>query len=74
MVGKVRWLDFGAGPGVTSDSIDVPSKYKQGWTNASRTIYLCGRILNQQKDLALTQDEDVGYSNYFPAYRSGDVE
>ena len=69
--GRVRWLDFGGAAG----RLDLPDSrlagFKRGWTNDTRTAWLCGRILNTKRYQALSAR--VSSSDYFPAYRAGEL-
>ncbi len=68
---RVRWLDFGGSAG----RVDLPASsladFKRGWTNDTRTAWLCGRILNTKRYEALSAR--VSSSDYFPAYRAGEL-
>ena len=66
--GRVRWLDFGGVPGATDRAADGLKLFKKGWATATRTTYLCGKILNETLYHALSaRVGDDG--SYFPAYR-----
>ena len=58
--GSLRWLNLGAGAGVRSEE-DGLTRFKRGWTNRTKTAYLCGKILNHEVYQEL--------SAFFPAYR-----
>lgn len=62
----VRWVNLGAGAGITNDSQDGLSRFKRGWATTTRTAWLCGRILNPAAYRSLT---NAPASQYFPAYR-----
>jgi hypothetical protein len=72
--GRVRWLDLGAGAGLDSSGDDGLSRFKRGWSNATRQVYFCGRVLNRTRYDELTANRGVGATNYFPAYRSGEFQ
>lgn len=69
---RVRWLDFGAGAGLTSHQ-DGLSRFKAGWSNSTRPAYFCGRILNPERYDALTAGLQAQETDYFPAYRRGEL-
>lgn len=66
------WLDLGAGAGLSDDEDDGLTRFKKGWSNDSRLVYLCGRILDSQRYDELTQMTPTSDSGYFPAYRAGE--
>ena len=61
----VAWLDLGAAADGGRDGLRA---FKAGWANATRTAYLCGRILDRAnyRDLAARAGSR---GEYFPAYR-----
>jgi hypothetical protein len=69
---KVQWVDLGAGAGATARQ-DGLSRFKAGWSNSIRPAYFCGRILNPERYDALTRELYPNATNYFPAYRSGEL-
>jgi hypothetical protein len=69
---KVQWIDLGAGAG-TAARQDGLSRFKAGWSNNTRPAYFCGRILNPERYDALTRELHPGVTDYFPAYRSGEL-
>lgn len=70
-VGKVRYLNLGAGAGVGGDDKDGLSVFKRGWANGARPAYFCGKILNRGKYRELL-DGNARITSYFPAYRNGE--
>lgn len=66
--GRVRWLDLGGSAGLESRS-DGLASFKRGWSNTSRTAFLCGRVLNPRRYTALCEAAATGNSEYFPGYR-----
>jgi hypothetical protein len=71
---KVRWLDWGGTSGVQNNSQDGLSRFKRGWSTGTRTAYFCGKVINQEKYAALAETRTLYKTNYFPAYRSGEME
>ena len=66
--GKVRWLDLGGGAGYT-DRDDGLTQFKRGWSNDTRPVWLCGRVLNMERYIELTASARAEHACYFPAYR-----
>jgi hypothetical protein len=69
---KVRWLDLGAGAGITGESTDGLSEYKRGWSTGTRTVYFCGRIFDYQRYAEIMKAKGIPGTDYFPAYRKGE--
>ena len=72
-LGKVKWLNLGAGAGAATGNRDGLTKFKAGWANGTRPGYFCGRILDRQGYAALVQQTHTEDASYFPAYRSGEL-
>lgn len=70
----LRWLNLGAGPGVKSKGVDGLTRFKLGWSTATRTAYFCGRIFDEEKYLEIVKANNVAKTNYFPAYRKGEFD
>jgi hypothetical protein len=70
---RIGWLDVGAGAGLGGDDAGL-TRFKRGWSTASRTVYFCGRIFDRQKYAEATQAKGVvaADTRYFPAYRQGE--
>lgn len=64
-----RWIVLGAGAGTHNDGSDGLTRFKRGWANETRTVYLCGRILNQAAYAELVGAAVTTGQNFFPAYR-----
>ena len=70
-----RWLGLGGGAGGSVSESDGLTRFKRGWTNAVRTVYLCGRVFDRdqyERLVAATQTRAHG-ARYFPLYRAGDT-
>lgn len=67
-----RWINFGAGAGLNSDSIDGLTRFKKGWATETRVTYLCGRIFDHEKYAAALAARGMDDNDYFPAYREGE--
>jgi hypothetical protein len=65
----LRWLNLGAGAGVDAGAQTGLTRFKQGWSNTSRTTYFCGRIFDRKSYLQIVQQKGIGATSYFPAYR-----
>lgn len=68
----VRWLSLGGGAGVDPSATDGLARFKRGWSNATRQVYLCGKILDAPLYDRLAQVAGTPRSAYFPAYRAGE--
>ncbi len=68
------WLNLGASGGVNSRGTDGLARFKQGWSNCTRTAYFCGRILNRRRYLQIVQSKNISTTKYFPAYRLGEFQ
>lgn len=60
-------VSLGASAGLRGDPSDGLSRFKQGWSTGTRTVYLCGRVLDQQRYAKLSGSHEAAF---FPAYRS----
>ena len=70
---SVQRLTLGAGAGIGAAATDGLSWFKRGWSNATLSVYLCGKILDPQSYAALAQTgASAARSDYFPAYRAGE--
>jgi hypothetical protein len=70
----LRWLSLGAGAGVDSDGGAGLNRFKEGWSNSSRSTYLCGRILDREKYDELVSSRMIAQTGYFPGYRLGEFQ
>ncbi len=70
--GKARWLNLGGGAGIHNDGTDGLTLYKRGWTNETRTVHFCGRILNRGRYEEVVNARGLTEGGYFPAYRKGE--
>jgi Acetyltransferase (GNAT) domain len=71
---KIRWLNLGGGAGVTKGAADGLSRFKKGWSTATRTAYFCGRIFDAERYAEIVKVKGDAGTSYFPAYRSGEFE
>lgn len=65
----VAWASLGAGAGVRPHYADGLSRFKAGWATGTRTVYLCGRILDPRRYTELVRTRSCPHADYFPAYR-----
>jgi hypothetical protein len=68
------WLDLGSATGLQDNQVNGLLNFKRRWATGTRPVYLCSRILNQDKYVELSQKTQQQHSNYFPAYRSGEFQ
>jgi hypothetical protein len=67
----LRWLNLGAGAGAAGGASGL-SRFKEGWSNATRTAYFCGRVLDPEKYREIVAAKGAPPTSYFPAYRLGE--
>jgi len=67
----VAWASLGAGAGLDGTLEDGLTRFKRGWATATRTAYLCGRILQRDAYDELSAAHPPR-APYFPAYRAGE--
>jgi hypothetical protein len=67
-----RWLNLGAGAGVSGDDTDGLSRFKRGWSTGTRTAYFCGRIFDHARYSEIVRAKGISATDYFPAYRKGE--
>lgn len=66
---KVALMNLGGSAGHSESERDGLGAFKKGWANATRTAYLCGRILDEVSFRELCQLHP-GRGDFFPPYRS----
>lgn len=71
--GKVRWLDLGGVPDSHKGANQGLAHFKEGWATGRKTVYLCTRIFQHQKYEELCTATRTHNSDYFPAYRDGEL-
>lgn len=64
-----HWIALGAGAGTHNDGSDGLTRFKRGWANETRPVYLCGRIINQSAYATLTATVPALPNDFFPLYR-----
>jgi hypothetical protein len=70
--GKVRWLNFGSGAGLSGEGTDGLTQFKRGWATTTRTAWFCAKVLQPEHYTALSALRCKTDTNYFPAYRHGE--
>ena len=68
----IKYYDMGGGAGIKEDLEDGLNKFKAGWSNDRRMVYLCGRVLNDKKYEFICQQRKINKGDYFPVYRGGE--
>ncbi len=68
----LKWLNLGAGAGISSQGMDGLSRFKKGWATGTRTAYFCGRVFDRQRFVEITKQSQVPDHKYFPPYRAGE--
>jgi hypothetical protein len=67
---QCQYFDLGAAAGLEDDPDDGLSRFKKGWSDDSRLVYLCGRIFDELKYSAICTEKNIPLTTeYFPAYR-----
>ncbi|WP_458093546.1 GNAT family N-acetyltransferase [Roseomonas sp. WA12] len=61
-------VDLGGGFGLVDAAGDGLTQFKRGFANASRTVHLCGQVLDEVAYARLSAGRLAG--GYFPAYRA----
>jgi hypothetical protein len=70
----LRGLNLGAGAGIGMKQQDGLSRFKQGWANATRPVYFCGRIFDHHRYSKIMSEKGINANGYFPAYRLGEFQ
>jgi len=68
---RVKWLDIGAAAGAGNAESGL-ARFKQGWSNAVRPAYFCGKIFDRNAYARLSASSLEDGNTYFPAYRCGE--
>lgn len=68
----VRWLNLGAGAGLSGSGDDGLSRFKEGWSTGTKPVFFCGQIFNHSAYDQLVAVKHPEAVNYFPAYRAGE--
>jgi hypothetical protein len=68
----ISGLSLGAAAGTQAKAQDGLTEFKQGWANASKPVYFCGRILNPSRYEQVVIANSIHSTHYFPTYRLGE--
>lgn len=71
-IGKVRWANLGAAPGLKAQADNGLARFKRGWSSETRTAYFCGKILHPAAYQELVRATRSDGARFFPAYREGE--
>jgi hypothetical protein len=71
--GKVRWVNLGGVPGVSTESNNGLASFKHGWSSETRTAYFCGKVFNPAAYQELARATRSENAEFFPAYRAGEL-
>lgn len=69
---RARWLDLGAGAGLSAQGDDGLARFKRGWSSDTRMAYFCGRVLQPDRYAEIVRQLGAEETDYFPAYRRGE--
>lgn len=67
---NLKWLNMGGGAGMVDSDDDGLVRFKKGWTNETRTAWLCGKVLHPPAYRMLSKQNPHASDTFFPAYRS----
>ena len=70
---RLQWLDIGGGKEGAPDSEDGLSQFKRRWATTTCPSLLWGRILQPSVYRDLITSSDNQKTDYFPAYRNGEL-
>lgn len=68
----VSYFDLGGAAGLADTPTDGLSLFKHGWSNATRIVYLCGRVFDPSAYARICLRTGRADTQYFPAYRAGE--
>ena len=68
----IKYYDLGGTAGIHEKLDNGLAKYKAGWSNDRRTVYLCGRIFDDEKYKLICHLRQINEGDYFPLYRKGE--
>lgn len=71
---KVRWVDLGGIAGNQKPENDGLTKFKEGWSTDTKSVYLCKRIFQPTRYEELCDVTGTKEAAYFPAYRDAEHE
>ena len=68
----LRWLNLGGGAGLGTDDGGGLSRFKAGWSTATREAWFCGRTFDPVALADLAAARGAPADGYFPPYRAGE--
>ena len=71
-IGKVRWINWGGGAGISARGADGLAAFKKEWATCTRPAYFCTKILDKPNYREIVRARGLEQSRYFPAYRDGE--
>lgn len=71
--GEARWLNLAGAAGLSDQATDGLARFKRGWSTGTRVAYFCGRIFDRGRYDEALAARHLPESNYFPAYRHGEL-
>lgn len=66
--------DLGGVAGNPPRAADGLAQFKRGWASHTRPTHLCQRVFDRSAYAELVQQSGTGRSDYFPAYRAGELD
>lgn len=66
------WINVAGVPGAIDAGAGL-AQFKRGWTQDTRTAYICGRVFDREAYARLVRAAGTEASRYFPAYRAGEM-
>jgi hypothetical protein len=70
---RVGHFDLGGGAGISGNGSDGLSQFKRGWSTGSRPAFFCSRVFNSEQYDRLVLTSGRTGTDYFPAYRAGEM-
>lgn len=67
---NMHMIDFGGNVGATDNTNSSLSAFKNAWSNHTQQSYICGKILDPDLYMQLSQRSRNSITNYFPRYRA----
>lgn len=70
---RLRWLNLGGAAGSSPGEGNGLVEFKKGWATGVRQAYFCGTVLNSDAYSKLAAADGSFRTDYFPAYRAGEL-
>lgn len=71
--GRLHWLNLGGAAGSSAGEGSGLVDFKRGWATGVRQAYFCGIVLNADAYTRLGTPNPRVRTDYFPAYRAGEL-